>query len=80
LKFFYCNNCQSEKPIEKRLLKGRKLTCTDCEASAAEYKRTGVWKPCGPYARAVGHKQDAWTAEDHVPQHIIESYAESLAD
>jgi hypothetical protein len=76
--FFFCANCQSEKPRSKRRVIGHKTTCTDCIAAAAEYKRTGVMKTVSPYSRVVGHKQDSWESE--IPAYITESYQESLAD
>jgi hypothetical protein len=78
LKTFYCIHCRVERPIEKKLLIGRNVRCTVCEAGRQHFKRTGKYTGA-PSGRAVGHKQDTWS-EDALPQHIIESYTESLAD
>jgi hypothetical protein len=78
--FFFCGNCQSEKPWAKRRVRGYRTLCTDCLALARECKRTGVYKPSGPYAKAVGHKQDSWASDSPIPDFILERHAESLAE
>jgi hypothetical protein len=79
LKTFYCIHCRVERPIEKKLLIGRNVRCTVCEAGRQHFKRTGKYTGA-PYGRAVGHKQDSWEAENPLPDFIIESHRESLGD
>jgi hypothetical protein len=77
--FFFCSSCQSERPIAKRKVVGRKTACSECFAAADQFKRTGKCERGSPYSKTVGHKQDSWS-EDALPQDITDRYAESIAD